>query len=324
MGVHLFAVKAHTDTKRMLCRIGLSISDMSARRALSSMASSALAALQKSVACSDDLWCVVIDNCQEYCLVREPTLGMKSVLKQGTAGSAIKLENCPPDAFNLPDYFDRVLMMERKKLTTTALWNDIDHASISMTIRLHWLRILIFYIPELEQYRPALMTAFEEPPIASRRIPPDRKTTVQPLGTNGEREVEIHGMDKALRDFDQQMMITKESVERDNKLQWYRGDGATHATITKLQRSHCTIPDDYSAHRFRISTPELWHARATVLNAISTNHFGHSTSQDPSSLSKSYSLLGLKIPADTSHCDFYTTVQNLKLIYTARVLDCWR
>jgi hypothetical protein len=59
--------------------------------------------------------------------------------------------------------------------------------------------------------RPALMTVFEEPPIASQCIPPDRETTVQPLGTNGEQEVEIHKMDKALRDFDQQMMITNSS-----------------------------------------------------------------------------------------------------------------
>jgi hypothetical protein len=324
MGIHLFAVKAHTDTKRILCRIGLSISDMSARRALESMAGSALSTLQQSVTSSDNLWCVVIDNCQEYCLVREPSIGMKSTLKQGTAASAIKLEDCPPGAFDLADYFTRLLQMERKTLTTKALWKDIDHSSISMTVCLHWLRVLIFYIPEFEQYKSGLTTAFEETPIRSRRISSKRKTVVQPLGTNGEREVEIHGMEKALRDFDQQMTITKQSVDHDQRLWWYRGDGATHATITKLQRSHCTIPDDYNAHRFRISTPEIWHTRATVLNAIASNHFGHSTSQDPSSLSKSYSLLGFKMPSDTSSCDFYSTVRNLKLIYTARILDCWR
>jgi hypothetical protein len=248
MGVHLFAVKAHTDTKRILCRIGLSISDTSARRALESMASNALSTLQRSVASSDDLWCVVIDNCQEYCLVQEPSMGMKSTLKQGTAASAIKLEDCPLGAFNLADYFGRLLQMERKKLTTAALWKDINHTSISMTVCLHWLRILIFYIPELEGYKSDLTRAFEEPPICSRRIDSQRKTVVQPLGTNGERKVEIHGMEKALRDFDQQMMITEQSVEHDQKLWWYRGDGATHATITKLQRSHCTIPHDYESH----------------------------------------------------------------------------
>jgi hypothetical protein len=273
---------------------------------------------------SGDAWCVVIDNCQEYCLVREPGLGMQSKLKQGTAASAVRLEECEPGAFDIRDRFLRMLRMERKTLTTKGLWNDINHASLDTVTALHWLRVLIFYIPELDKYRTDLMNAFEAPAIVSRKISPNRKTVVQPLGTNGEREIEIHGMEKALRDFDQQMAITKEKVKSDQKICLYRGDGATHGTICKLQRSHCTLPDDYDAHRHRLSTPEIWHTRATMLNSIATNHYGPPTSQDPSSLSRSSSLVNFKIPSDTTSCDFYPTARSLKLFWTARILDCWR
>jgi hypothetical protein len=69
MGVYLFATKGHMDTKCILCKAGLSISDTSAQRALKSMAHMALSGLQTSITSSNDMWCVVLDNCQEYCLV---------------------------------------------------------------------------------------------------------------------------------------------------------------------------------------------------------------------------------------------------------------
>ena len=39
-----------------------------------------------------------------------------------------------------------------------------------------------------------------------------RKTTVQPLGTNAERETETQGMARAIMDFDEQMGISLEAA----------------------------------------------------------------------------------------------------------------
>jgi hypothetical protein len=181
-----------------------------------------------------------------------------------------------------------------------ALWDDINHLSLSATTSLHWLCILILYIPKLSVYNSDLTNAFEGSSIATQRLPSNRKTVVQPLRTNGEREVEIHSMDKALRDFDHQMMVTKENAKHSQLLWWYCGDSATHGIILKLQHSHCTLPDDYASHRFRLSTPEVWHTRATVLNSIATNHFGPDSCLNPSSLSRLCSILSFKIPSETS------------------------
>ncbi|KAJ7928678.1 hypothetical protein B0H13DRAFT_1860252 [Mycena leptocephala] len=59
----------------------------------------------------------------------------------------------------------------------------------------------------------------------------------------------------------------------------------------------------------KIATPEIWHTGATDLNSTASNHYGPATSSDPSSLSK---------------CSNIPTVRNLKLIWTAHVLGCWR
>jgi hypothetical protein len=65
-------------------------------------------------------------------------------------------------------------------------------------------------------------------PLAKHRMREGRKTVVQPLGTNAEREIETQGMARALMDFDSQMGVGPEAA--DKLLSWVRGDGASHAT----------------------------------------------------------------------------------------------
>jgi hypothetical protein len=328
MGIHLFATKAHTDTKRILSRLGLSVSDSTVRHALRSMTEAERRELEQSIALSEAQGevnhCLVIDNVQRYNLVREPGLGMQSKMITGTAATAVKLEDCPTGAFNLQDQLSRILAAEKKQLTTQQLYEDLQFSSLDSVMAVHWLRILVEYIPELSSHLKDVMAAFEDPSIKSYRIPSNRKTKVQPLGTSGEKEVEHEGMARALRDFDSQLGKTKERGHAETLISWHRGDGASHAASCQLQEYNQPVLDNYDAHRHRLSTPEVWHARLTTLNAIATNHYGPSASLDPSSLSKSSSVLGVKIPGNTQNCDFYTTSRNMTIMYKARVIDIWR
>jgi hypothetical protein len=113
---------------------------------------------------------------------------------------------------------------------------------------------------------------------------------LQPLGTNTEREIETQGMARALMDFDSQMGVGPE--EADKLLSWVCRDGASHATTLRLQKHLCSIPDNHQSFQNRVSTPEIWHAKATMINSISANHYGPGTSKDPSSLSRSSNVAG--------------------------------
>jgi hypothetical protein len=70
MGIYLAATQAHIDVKRLLSRVGLSISDTSAHAALRSMTQSSLSSLRETISNAhrrgEELYCLVIDNIQEY------------------------------------------------------------------------------------------------------------------------------------------------------------------------------------------------------------------------------------------------------------------
>ena len=112
-GIYLFATKAHTDVKRMLCKLGLSVHDTTVRRALKTMGAKRKEMLQAHTAASLSEGApgcrVVLDNIQQYQVVREHGLCKQSQLMTGTAATAILLDNCAPGAFDLRAYHDRVI-----------------------------------------------------------------------------------------------------------------------------------------------------------------------------------------------------------------------
>jgi len=163
---------------------------------------------------------------------------------------------------------------------------------------------------------------FRSEPIAKHRMREGRKTVVQPLETNAGRGTGTQGMARVIMDFDEQMGIDLEAADR--LLSWVRGDGAGYATTLRLHKYLCSMPDNQKSFRNRIAIPEIWHAKATMINSIAANHYGPTTSQDPSSLSRSSGAAGFKRPANLSSCDYYPIVRSMSLIWEAQVLDCWR
>ncbi|KAF8809191.1 hypothetical protein BYT27DRAFT_7284261 [Phlegmacium glaucopus] len=311
LGIWHFAVKSHIDVKRVYSRFG--------NIALDSMTGSSLTALQNSVKDAtrrgETEWCLSTP-------VYEGGIARQSILKVGTAGTAIRLDDCEPGAFDLQSHLTRVAQKKRKTMTVETLRTDIDWTHLLEIQSLHWARVLVDYIPELNSMSKDISKKFRSEPLAKHRMREGRKTVVQPLGTNSERETETQGMARAIMDFDEQMGLGSE--EADQLLSWVRGDGASYATTLRLQKYLCSIPDNHKSFRNRIATPEIWHAKATMINSITANHYGPPTSKDPSSLSRSSNAAGFKRPSNLNSCDYYPTVRSMTLVWEARVLDCWR
>jgi hypothetical protein len=138
LGVLHFAVKSHINVKRVYSRLGNIVSysrlgnivsDNTVQNALDSMTGSRLATLRDSVRAATERgeseWCLVLDNVQQYCPVYEGGITRESILKVGTAATAIHLDDCKPGAFDLETHLLRVAKMERKKMTVETLRADI-------------------------------------------------------------------------------------------------------------------------------------------------------------------------------------------------------
>jgi hypothetical protein len=225
-----------------------------------------------------------------------------------------------PGAFCLSDHLQRVVANERSSISLDSLFNCIKWTHHHESLKLYVVKTLCNEIPELKSLLTPIFELFRKEPIAIHRIPSQRHTHIQALGTNRHHELESQGMFKAIQDFDEQIGFTSEDL-----IEWVGGDGASFATILRLQKYLApTAFSNRETLRNKITTPELWHAKDTAIKTIAQNHFGPSASSDPSSLSKLYTVAGMKRPANLKHCDHYPTVDGLSLIWIAQILDCWR
>ncbi|KAJ7043878.1 hypothetical protein C8F04DRAFT_1361422 [Mycena alexandri] len=326
LAIWQFACKSHVDEKRIFSRFGFTVHDTTARSCLDSLTTTSMQHLRQDIAdgiaVGEMRWQYVLDNVQEWCRQRDLRLGRQDVLKVGCAATAILLEDCAPGAFNLQDHLDRVMEQKRKKMTTESLYADIDWDWIHRLTALHWVLILVTFIPQLAHLRTAVRAALKSPEMTKLRLRL-RKSVGQPLGTNGERETETQGMFRAMLDFEAQMGLDEKAFE--GLIITPRGDGASIAAMWRIKKYLSAHPNHYKAFRNRVPAgPEIWHTRWTKLSSIAGNHYGPTTAIDPSSLSKSSTAAGAKRPTDLKKVDFWLTSRSMTLFFEARVLDCWR
>ncbi|KAJ7766471.1 hypothetical protein DFH07DRAFT_769737 [Mycena maculata] len=200
-----FACKSHVDEERVFSKFGLTVHDTTACACLDSLSVSGLTKLRKDVAegvASGEMrWQYVLDNVQEWCRQRDLRLGRQDVLKVGCATTAILLKDCAPGAFVLQDHLDRVMKQECRDMTTESLWDDIDWDYIHELTALHWVHILVTFIPQLAHLRKEVEAALNSPRMTKLRLH-YRKSVFQCLGINGEREVETPGMMRSVLDFE--------------------------------------------------------------------------------------------------------------------------
>ncbi|KAJ7328681.1 hypothetical protein DFH08DRAFT_940394 [Mycena albidolilacea] len=199
LGIWHFVCKSHVDVKRVYCRFGNTVADTTARAALRSMTADGMGKMradtQDANTRGETEHFLLLDNVQEYDRVYEPGLGLQNRLKVGTAGTKVKLQPCAPGAFDARDYYARVARKERRTMTVTSIFADIDWNHEQRVRRLHWVRVLADFIPQLHSLRKDITALFRTAPIARRRMPDDQPPTeCQPLMLNSERETESQGM----------------------------------------------------------------------------------------------------------------------------------
>jgi hypothetical protein len=94
---------------------------------------------------------IQLDNVQNYLRVRDQRIGSANVMNIGLAATFRELRNLDPRALDLEDMQRRVVKNERADLTVMQLLSFIDtpHLNTDIDISLHWLRVLVDYVPEL-------------------------------------------------------------------------------------------------------------------------------------------------------------------------------
>ncbi|KAJ6462874.1 hypothetical protein C8R45DRAFT_1107948 [Mycena sanguinolenta] len=331
IGIYLFATKAHTDVKRMLCKLGLSVHDTTVRRALKTMGAKRKEMLQALTAASlteGAPGCrVVLDNIQQYQIVREHGLCKQSQLMMGTAATAILLDNCVPGAFDLRAYHDRVIRNERSTLTVNSLLEDINFEHLHQVSVLHVIRILCKHIPCLETRFPLISERLRSHPLALYLLPADRPPTrIVPLGANSRAEMETHEMKEAQQDFDRQVGYSPANVCAADVLIWNAGDGGSVLSGGRVARH--LLPQGISLNAYesfenRLWTPGLFYVQLHMINGLAENHFGPATASDPSTLSRAASLASLYRPTKPSSCDYFPATRTMNTICEAQFLDIW-
>jgi hypothetical protein len=138
------------------------VSDSTTRDLLNSLTDSSLQQLREQVAEGISRWeplfQIILDNVQQYSIKWERTLVHEDELIIGTAATAMLVEDCALGAFDLKNHLDRVVKKERLALTMQSLYNDIDWKHVHEVQVLHWLRVLVSFVPELELLSACILT----------------------------------------------------------------------------------------------------------------------------------------------------------------------
>ncbi|KAJ8079046.1 hypothetical protein PM082_013333 [Marasmius tenuissimus] len=215
------------------------------------------------------------------------------------ACTAILLEDCPENAFKLEPFLSRVLANKRAGLTVTQLYKSINWTHIGLTQSLHILQALVHYVPTLKPMLKLISERFRASDgCGIHRMREGQKTSVQPLGTNAEKEIETAGMIQALDDFHTQSGSKPEFAL--SFISWVSGNGGSVLAMKQAKKYLATNFDsqdprsDCETLHNLLPTAELWHTQATSLNTIAENHFGSAVSPDPSSLSCCSTLVNFK------------------------------
>ena len=112
---------------------------------------------------------LTFDNVQTYAKQWEIRIGRENVMKVGMAATAIEIDHFNPEAVNLKKRRQLICEGKEKKKALTAervlKLLDVDHTQIVSA--LHWLQILITYIPQLDEYKCYIREMFREKPTVS-------------------------------------------------------------------------------------------------------------------------------------------------------------
>jgi hypothetical protein len=263
----------------------------------------------------------IMDNVQHYLRAWQERMWRSNQLIIGTAATSVEVTLASPGAFMVADKQKEVDAGRRKDLTVYGLKALIDSQHRMSVSELHWVRALVFSIPQLARYKPIVIEHFAKTRKALP-IPSGHRTQTQPLKSNGYNETIYVELLAAVHDILAQHGISKESHHRIVVL--LGGDGLTYEKLLVLKNFLQHLPDDFDSLRFVHPYLELWHLIWTDLSRLCATHWGDLTLGDPSTLAKSANQISRSAPANFGKVDYYKYSDTVFLVLRARMLDCWR
>ncbi|KAJ3485625.1 hypothetical protein NLI96_g4817 [Meripilus lineatus] len=317
--IAMFAMKSHQSAFRTGSRMAQCVPYSTTRNALVAMAQYKSQWLKENPL--DEIRSVVLDNVQQYARRRDHRIGTANELMTGTGATAIVMENCPPDAFEAKPYLEKLDKCDREKLSVASLQESIDWTHLQLVSELHFLDIVVQYVPSLASYRKDVSKLFKDC-LKKNPIDPTRRTRIHPLGTNDANEVSLKGMNEALSDILDQLGIDDEVMR--TKLQFVSGDGKSFQVIGDMKKLLEDQPTPDQSLITLVEILELWHTKWTELSRNFVNKFGSINAQDdPSTIRFVANVINSPIPSNLGKVDFYPNARLLDVTVRAHMLRFW-
>ncbi|KAI0308620.1 hypothetical protein OF83DRAFT_1036144, partial [Amylostereum chailletii] len=176
---------------------------------------------------------VVFDNIQTLARTRISCLGLKNQMLNGTGATAVEMEDCPPEAFNLGPIREKYESGTRREITVDDICKQTDNDHLMLAFSYHWLDALVQFVPALALYRAQVTRMFDDS-TRKHQINPSRHTKVHPLSTNSANETTTSGLREAIHDFLSQLGLGQDGAV--DHLMFFHGDGKSFEGIHKVKK----------------------------------------------------------------------------------------
>ncbi|TFY80848.1 hypothetical protein EWM64_g3165 [Hericium alpestre] len=320
-GINHFASGAHSNLYRINSRLAAMPSYSTIRGSLVDMAEKETQHLKELGNDETVALRLVIDNVQRYSKRWEPTMNQQSQMLKGMAGTAIKIDDVDPKAWDLDDKLERVARNERRAVTTEWFLSQIDGRHLEDVKVLQWIQTLVRYVPALSRHRKHINVLYAT--RVQKTAPTEvKKTEVFPLAATEKDEGVTSELKEAIVEFLEQLGQTEDKYIR--RVILVGGDGLTYEKMLQIKKYLQFHPGEFQNLVILDPLLELWHTEWTDLCCIFQTHWHEDNSEDPASLGHSASKISFKAPSNLAKVDYYPSTRMAYTVLDARLLDCWR
>ncbi|TEB25344.1 hypothetical protein FA13DRAFT_1796456 [Coprinellus micaceus] len=246
------------------------------------------------------------NNVQNYKRARDLHIGSINKMNISLAATYCELPNMNVSSLSLEDRQLKVKKNERASLTFDILYGFLNMEHLNTIISLHWLRILVDYIPELNHLQPQVSELLKARSSKISVCIPEGATPVHPLSSSSKCENITTELKDAMFDFLSQVGHKENDYRK--QLIMVGSDGLTFQHLLELQR-YLQFHDD-PCKNLSIVEPVLlpWHTEWTDGSCIFECHCDAATSPDPSTIGHSATVIGRRIPANVGKIDYFPDI----------------
>ncbi|KAH6899125.1 hypothetical protein BKA70DRAFT_1314453 [Coprinopsis sp. MPI-PUGE-AT-0042] len=231
MGLLAMATSTPVDVIAYLGRIGLMPAYSTLRAILIALGSHGKSLIAAHASDPTKAGFLQFDNVQNYLRVRDFRFGRSNTLNIGIAATYCTLEGVVPEALSFSRKLEIMSLNRRASVTAELLYNLIDHQHLDRVFVLHWMRVLITYVPRLSIYKSTVSGMFR---TRVGKLPMEAKATpLHPLSSSGKNETVTSELKDALHDFLEQMGVRN---DHHNKIVIAGGDGLTFQRVQEVIR----------------------------------------------------------------------------------------